>query len=204
MAEDDTSLYLLIIVAIVAVLGLGLAVTSFAWNESMGSMMGGGGGMMGSPGPATTTGPGLAEWTILLVSAAFFVLAVALLIRGRAARAHPMSPSSPVSTSPYVPTPEPAHEPAPAAPQGTSTPATSGTSVAEPTLVKLLDPDERQMYLELRDHGGEMFQRDLVALGTFSKAKVTRVLDKLEAKGLVVREAHGMTNRVRLLTPPAR
>ena len=54
------------------------------------------------------------------------------------------------------------------------------------------------MYLELRDHGGEMLQRDLVALGMFSKAKVTRVLDKLEAKGLVVREAHGMTNRVRL------
>jgi len=76
--------------------------------------------------------------------------------------------------------------------------------VAEPTLVKLLDDDERRMYLELRDHGGQMFQRDLVALGVFSKAKVTRVLDKLEAKGLVVREAHGMTNRVRLVNLPAK
>ena len=55
------------------------------------------------------------------------------------------------------------------------------------------------MYLELREHGGEMYQRDLVGLGTFSKAKVTRVLDRLEAKGLVVRERHGMTNRVRIV-----
>ena len=68
--------------------------------------------------------------------------------------------------------------------------------------MRLLDEDERRMYLELRDHGGQMFQRDLVALRIFSKAKVTRVLDKLEAKGLVVREAHGMTNRVRLVPQP--
>jgi len=57
------------------------------------------------------------------------------------------------------------------------------------------------MYLELREHGGSMLQRDIVGLGIFSKAKVTRVLDKLEAKGLVRREAHGMTNRVRLVSP---
>ena len=65
--------------------------------------------------------------------------------------------------------------------------------------MRLLDEDERRMYLEVRDHGGEMLQRDLVALGTFSKAKVTRVLDRLERKGLVVRERHGMTNRVRIV-----
>ena len=72
------------------------------------------------------------------------------------------------------------------------------------TLVKLLDEDERRMYLEIRERGGELLQRDLVALGTFSKSKVTRVLDKLERKGLVVRERHGMTNRVRLVTRGSR
>jgi uncharacterized membrane protein len=65
--------------------------------------------------------------------------------------------------------------------------------------MKLLNRDERQMYLEIRNRGGTVLQRDLVALGLWSKAKVTRVLDKLEAKGIVVREAHGMTNRVRIL-----
>ena len=38
----------------------------------------------------------------------------------------------------------------------------------------------------------------------FSKAKVTRVLDRLEAKGLVVRERSGMTNRVRIVATTTR
>ena len=76
--------------------------------------------------------------------------------------------------------------------------------MGELTLMRLLDEDERRMYLELREHGGSMLQRDIVGLGIFSKAKVTRVLDKLEAKGLVRREAHGMTNRVRLVSPAAK
>ncbi|MGQ0796994.1 MAG: helix-turn-helix transcriptional regulator [Methanobacteriota archaeon] len=67
--------------------------------------------------------------------------------------------------------------------------------------MKLLGEDERRMYLEIRDRGGAVLQRDLVSMGTFSKAKVTRVLDKLERRGLVVRERHGMTNRVRLVGP---
>ncbi len=38
----------------------------------------------------------------------------------------------------------------------------------------------------------------LVASGEFSKSKVTRLLDRLESRGLIVRERSGMTNRVRL------
>ncbi len=208
MDRDEASVYLLLIVAILAVVGLGLGIASFTWNESMGSMMGGSGsGMMGNPGPGTSSGPGAFEWTILILSAAFFLLAVFLLIRGRGSH-RSASAAAPPLPAPYatlpsqrptlVPTSEPSNTPAnaPAVPQ-------APPAVSEPTLVKLLNEDERRMYLELRDHGGQMFQRDLVALGVFSKAKVTRVLDKLEAKGLIVREAHGMTNRVRLVGPPA-
>ncbi|HYM39232.1 MAG TPA: MarR family transcriptional regulator [Thermoplasmata archaeon] len=198
MAEDQTYLYLLVIVALVAVLGLGLAAASLATNESVGRMMGAGGGnMMGSPGGAgVTSTPGVFEWTILVVSMAALVLAVGLLIRGR----HPQAPTEPRREAPSFPgggslEPVQARDPALAVPP----PAAPVPAVPEPALVKLLDADEKRMYLELRDHGGQMFQRDLVALGVFSKAKVTRVLDKLEAKGLVVREAHGMTNRVRLV-----
>ena len=64
--------------------------------------------------------------------------------------------------------------------------------------MKLLDEDERLLYTRLRDAGAAVLQRDVVAWGTFSAAKVTRLLDRLEAKGLVVRERHGMTNRIRL------
>ena len=206
MREDELGSYLLIILAAVAVIGLGLSAASLATHESMGGMMGfGGGGMMqgnGGSSPATTQ-PGLFEWAILILSAAFFIAALALLFRGRSAgvSAAPTRPDVPISIA-QTPAPE----------EGRSTPSRSldepGAAppmpVAEPTLIKLLDEDEKRMYLELRDHGGQMFQRDLVALGIFSKAKVTRVLDKLEAKGLVVREAHGMTNRVRLVSLPER
>ncbi len=205
MAEDETTFYLLIVVALVAVLGVGLAAASFATQQSMGGMVGiGGNGMMGSGGTTGTAGPGTFEWAVLLVSAAFFLLAVILLLRGRMP-----SPATPVpaptrSLDRATPNTEPAPMP-PSAVGVTSPPSPpSPATIAEPTLVKLLDEDERRMYLELRDHGGQMFQRDLVALGIFSKAKVTRVLDKLEAKGLVVREAHGMTNRVRLVSQPTK
>jgi uncharacterized membrane protein len=61
-----------------------------------------------------------------------------------------------------------------------------------------LSAEERNLFSEIHRRGGSVYQKDLVALGTFSRAKVTRLLDKLEAKGLVVRERHGMTNRIRI------
>ena len=204
MAEDDTTLYLLVIVALVAVIGLALSVASFATQQSMGGVMGGGGGMMGSGSPAGTSGPGAFEWTVLLLSAAFFGLAVIFLLRRRAPESATPVLTPPAATPTAAPRKEVARVAGPAAVEPSPASPRSAPSIAEPTLVKLLDEDERRMYLELRDHGGQMYQRDLVALGTFSKAKVTRVLDKLEAKGLVVREAHGMTNLVRLVSQPAK
>ncbi|HPP45244.1 MAG TPA: MarR family transcriptional regulator [Methanomassiliicoccaceae archaeon] len=48
------------------------------------------------------------------------------------------------------------------------------------------------------DAGGEQLQRDIVAGTKMSDAKVSRVLDRLEEKGLVVRERKGMGNVVRI------
>jgi len=62
-----------------------------------------------------------------------------------------------------------------------------------------LKEDERRLYDMIVDRGGEVLQRDLVASEEFSKAKVTRLLDKLEGRGLIKRERHGMTNMVKLL-----
>lgn len=206
MAESETSVILLVAIALVAVLGLGLALASFATNESMGGMMTGGyrGGMMGGNTTTSTSPPGGLEWGVLLVSAVFLAMAAVLLVRARSLRAgisdEPMVSPAASGTAVVPPSAMPLGPSAAAPPAA----AIAAPPVPEPTLVKLLDEDERRMYLELRDHGGQMYQRDLVALGIFSKAKVTRVLDKLEAKGLLVREAHGMTNLVRLLNHPAR
>lgn len=68
----------------------------------------------------------------------------------------------------------------------------------EAAVVRVLEEDERRLYTLIRERGGEMLQRDIVSLNAFSKAKVTRLLDKLERKGLVTRERYGATNKVRL------
>jgi hypothetical protein len=61
---------------------------------------------------------------------------------------------------------------------------------------RLLEGDEGKLYKMILDAGGEILQKDLILEGAFDKVKVTRLLDKLESKGLVVRVKHGMTNRV--------
>lgn len=64
--------------------------------------------------------------------------------------------------------------------------------------LNLLQEDERAVYRRLLHEGGQVLQKDLRRMVAFSGPKMTRVLDRLERKGLVVRERHGMTNRVRL------
>lgn len=61
-----------------------------------------------------------------------------------------------------------------------------------------LTEDERRLYDLIEAAGGEILQMNLVSSGGFSKSKVTRLLDKLERRGLIKRERHGMTNKVKL------
>jgi len=64
--------------------------------------------------------------------------------------------------------------------------------------LRLLSGDELGLYRRIVAAGGSVLQKDLVGLGLFSGPKVSRILERLEAKGLIVRERHGMTNRIRL------
>lgn len=70
---------------------------------------------------------------------------------------------------------------------------------SDANLIASLPEDEQKLYLILIEAGGEMLQMHVVSSGVFSKAKVTRLLDKLENRGMVVRERHGMTNRIRVI-----
>lgn len=65
-------------------------------------------------------------------------------------------------------------------------------------VLRLLTGDERALYRRIMAAGGDILQKDLVGAGLFSGPKVTRILDRLEAKGLIARVRHGMTNRIRL------
>jgi hypothetical protein len=73
------------------------------------------------------------------------------------------------------------------------------TTVDDEESTRSLPEDELVLYQMIADSGGEMLQMKIVSSKVFSKAKVTRLLNKLEGRGLVVRERHGMTNRVRII-----
>lgn len=87
-----------------------------------------------------------------------------------------------------------------------SAPPTSPLPAARPAAapdleglaVRLLDGDERRLLRAIVEAHGDILQRDLVRITAFSDAKVSRLLDRLQERGLVVRERQGMTNRVRL------
>jgi uncharacterized membrane protein len=77
-------------------------------------------------------------------------------------------------------------------------PATEVPTDDSRLILRLLNGDEREVFRSLVDAGGEQLQRDIVEGTKLSDAKISRVLDRLEGKGLVERERRGMGNVVRI------
>tara|TARA_Y100000310_G_scaffold89923_1_gene87070 strand:- start:31223 stop:31678 length:456 start_codon:yes stop_codon:yes gene_type:complete len=71
-------------------------------------------------------------------------------------------------------------------------------AIAKNIDLEKLDPREKHIMQILMDHEGSVFQSDLVKETKQSKVKITRVLDKLEGKGLIERKRRGMANIVLL------
>ncbi|MBU5537389.1 MAG: helix-turn-helix domain-containing protein [Candidatus Aenigmatarchaeota archaeon] len=67
-------------------------------------------------------------------------------------------------------------------------------------IIKDLSEDEKKIFNELTKNDGSAFQNDLINVSGFSKVKVSRILDRLETKGLVERRRRGMSNLVLLKT----
>ncbi len=59
----------------------------------------------------------------------------------------------------------------------------------------LLDGDEKILLQRIVDNN-EILQRELILKTGFSEPKVSRLLDKLERRGLIIRQRNGMGNRV--------
>ncbi len=59
----------------------------------------------------------------------------------------------------------------------------------------ILEGDEKVLFQKVVD-GGMILQRDLVLKTGFSEPKVSRLLDRLERRGLVIRQRDGMGNKV--------
>lgn len=65
-------------------------------------------------------------------------------------------------------------------------------------VLRLLSGDERTMFRAVVDSGGEALQKDLIVRLKWSDAKVSRVIDRLIEKGVVTKERHGSTNKIRV------
>jgi len=61
---------------------------------------------------------------------------------------------------------------------------------------KALNGDEKAVYDCIVEAEGTIFQADLAEKTGFDKVKVTRILDKLEGKGMTERKRRGMSNVV--------
>lgn len=68
------------------------------------------------------------------------------------------------------------------------------------SILNNLEPEERKLISLLMNNKGSMFQSELVKEAGMNKVRVTRLLDALEAQGLVDRRRRGMTNVVMLKT----
>lgn len=123
------------------------------------------------------------RWIVVVAAAAVSFVSAAIMYR-YAKEGRPAEPS-----------PETVADP------GQSDAESEGETAAvdEEAVLASLPEDEQKLYQMISEAGGELLQMHIVSSGIFSKAKVTRLLDKLEGRGLVVRERHGMTNRVRIL-----
>lgn len=101
----------------------------------------------------------------------------------------------------------PVHGTPPSEPERAAVPASDRDPVSDRELehlvLRVLEGDERQLMAALLTHQGEALQKELVRATSFSEAKVSRLLDRLAARGLVVRERQGMSNRVRATLRPS-
>lgn len=62
--------------------------------------------------------------------------------------------------------------------------------------MKEMNPEEKKIFEGVLEAQGTIFQSELVEKTGFAKVKVTRILDRLEGKGLIERKRRGMTNVV--------
>ena len=63
-------------------------------------------------------------------------------------------------------------------------------------IMKELNEDEKKVLKKIIEAEGTIFQSEIVERTSLDKVKVTRILDRLEGRGLIERKRRGMTNIV--------
>ncbi len=65
-------------------------------------------------------------------------------------------------------------------------------------ILSTLNSEEKTVFEKIIEAKGSIYQSEIVQKTNFTKVRVTRILDKLEGKGLIDRKRRGMTNIVLL------
>ena len=65
-------------------------------------------------------------------------------------------------------------------------------------VLKFLNPTEQKVMNVILDNRGEITQAKIVSQTGLQKVKVFRVIERLMAKGILSKEPHGKTNKIRL------
>ncbi len=68
--------------------------------------------------------------------------------------------------------------------------------VKEKILMPKLSGDQKTIYDIIIESGGSCLQGEIVEKSKINKVKVSRILDKLEMRGLIERRRHGMSNLI--------
>lgn len=144
---------------------------------------------------------------LALIVLSSFLIAIAVMFILLREEYEPLPPTMGKYSPPPPPDDEEKAEPEKAVPvrpkEHVEVPALADIKKKETYLVmRLLTGDERTMFRTIADSGGEALQKDLMQRTKMSGAKVSRVLDRLEEKGVIVKERHGSTNRVRITFDP--
>ncbi|MCJ2532496.1 MAG: hypothetical protein LN411_01030 [Candidatus Thermoplasmatota archaeon] len=145
---------------------------------------------------------------LALIVVSSFIIAVAIMFIFLREEYEPLPPSM----KPHLPPPPPKDEKEPAVLQDAKPVAEKTVSEQPPReaddeekkretylVLRLLTGDERTMFRTILDSGGEALQKDLMQRAKMSNAKVSRVLDRLVEKGVISKERHGSTNKVRIV-----
>lgn len=79
---------------------------------------------------------------------------------------------------------------------GSAKPSGIKTSELPKEVLEKLSIEEKTVYDAVGKTEGSAYQSDLIKTTGFSKVRMTRILDRLESKGIVERKRRGMTNIV--------
>lgn len=72
------------------------------------------------------------------------------------------------------------------------------TQAQEQALLNMLPPDERKVIAKIIAEGGRVTQAEVSRIEGIGKVKAHRIIERLEKRGAIIKEASGKTNIIRL------